>query len=1085
MTNAANADCPTPETLAAFAEGRLRGAEAAAVVEHLDTCEECSRDAALAMRAAEEENVHVVRPRRWSTWIASIAAAVVIALLLPVIWQSSHRSPVGRLVALSSKSARIVEPRLSGGFAWSPYRGSQRASGAPVSDPERMKLAGAAGELVERAQHDSTAGAQHDAGLAMVLTQNPVEGIARLEKAAKEAPTAQTWSDLAAARYAAASDLGRAALYPQALAAADAALKLDPHLPEALFNRALIVERMGLVDEARAAWTRYLAADPSSKWADEARSHLAELPATAKSSRFEHDRPALEQAVARGDTKTVDAILSGNAERAHAFAEAEYLGRWGDAVLQKDAAGAARWLTIARAIAGASGTGADDALLRDALQAIERIPESRRDTIAAAHAAYRSGRIAYSRQQLDDAIRDLERAAALFADAHSPMALAARYYVASVHQAKQQGGARSELERVLAGVDASAGYRSLRAHVRWEVGRARMFDYDWPGAAAILNEGAAMFREAGDRAGEAAVETTLAYCLAAEGRGDESWISRIQALRALSAEGNPARMAAAIGGAARAERAAGRDDAALALARIPQPVAGDGVQLTLVLDMLQFESMLQTATGNAADALRTARHAAALAQTVRDASLRSRAIADANVAAGAALAVSDRAAAAAPLTAAIDYYRQAGLPFAMAEPLLLRAQCAARGRGTTIAAHDLEEGMQIVERHRRSPGSAIGTGVLDADHELFSEAVRLNLDRGNNAAAFAIAERSRGASITIPELQQRLAGSATAVVEIVVLREEVVTFAITENDLQITRRQIARAAWAPLVDASLAENGTAAAAALYDDLVRPADQVLARVRGVIFVPDRALESVPFAALYDSATGRYLVERVAIAIASSAGSLQREELRGGMSVATVALPTSSVAGVPALPEATQELGEIAALYRRATVIGPDDASLAVLREALASSDVVHVSGHTEQQGAGGEHALLLSGANGAGAERASARLIAATPLPHAHLLVLAACETLRPPASAETNALSLGGAFNAAGVPAIIGTLTPVDDRDARTFFRTLHRHLAGGEGATEALRAAQITAIQEQKSGGSYTWRSVTILTSRIHASKG
>jgi CHAT domain-containing protein len=113
------------------------------------------------------------------------------------------------------------------------------------------------------------------------------------------------------------------------------------------------------------------------------------------------------------------------------------------------------------------------------------------------------------------------------------------------------------------------------------------------------------------------------------------------------------------------------------------------------------------------------------------------------------------------------------------------------------------------------------------------------------------------------------------------------------------------------------------------------------------------------------------------------------------------------------------------------------------------------------------------------------LIAATPLPHAHLLVLAACETLRPPASAETNALSLGGAFNAAGVPAIIGTLTPVDDRDARTFFRTLHRHLAGGEGATEALRAAQITAIQEQKSGGSYTWRSVTILTSRIHASKG
>ena len=57
-----------------------------------------------------------------------------------------------------------------------------------------------------------------------MLTQNPVEGVARLEAAAKSAPSAQTWSDLSAARYIAAADLGRAALYPQALAAADAAL---------------------------------------------------------------------------------------------------------------------------------------------------------------------------------------------------------------------------------------------------------------------------------------------------------------------------------------------------------------------------------------------------------------------------------------------------------------------------------------------------------------------------------------------------------------------------------------------------------------------------------------------------------------------------------------------------------------------------------------------------------------------------------------------------------------------------------------------------------------------------------------------
>src|SRR5204863_111044 len=116
---------------------------------------------------------------------------------IPGILITIHRSPIDRLVALTPNTARVVEPRLTGGFRWSPYHGSERAIGNPTSDPVRMKLDGAAGELIERAQRDTSAQAQHDAGIAMVLTQNSAEGIARLESAAKTAPSAQTWSDLA------------------------------------------------------------------------------------------------------------------------------------------------------------------------------------------------------------------------------------------------------------------------------------------------------------------------------------------------------------------------------------------------------------------------------------------------------------------------------------------------------------------------------------------------------------------------------------------------------------------------------------------------------------------------------------------------------------------------------------------------------------------------------------------------------------------------------------------------------------------------------------------------------------------------
>ena len=1055
MTHAPHSDCPSAETLAAFAEGRLKGAQAAAIVAHLDRCATCLADTALGMRAAEEEQANVIRPRRWMPWLGAAAAAIVIALAIPLV-RGWRRSPIQQLAAATPKAARLVEPRLAGGFAWAPYHGSERAGGSPTSDPERMRLTGVAGEVIARAQRDASADAQHDAGVAMVLTQNAEEAIAHLEKAAVATPSAQTWSDLAAARYAAASDLGRPALYPQALASADNALRLDAKLPEALFNRALILQRMGLVDAAREAWTRYLDVDPSSQWAVEARAHLAELPATQKSSQFERIRPLLEEAAARGDAKAIRAFLAEHSARARAFAEGEYLGRWGEAVLQKKSEDAQRWLTIARAIAQDRNE-----LLRDAVQTIDDAPLAHWERIAAAHAAYRAGRIAYSRQQLGQALAELGRAAALFAETRSPMALLAQYYIASVHQAQHEPSAGAELQRVLAAADARPGYRSLQAHVRWELGRAYMFDYDWTRAIASLSESARMFREAGDRANEAVVDGILAYSLAADGRGDEAWTWRIHALRALSAEGNPARLATAINGAMRAEFLAGRKDAALALARLPQPVAGNAEQLSLVLDALVFESMLESQNGKTADALDTARRAGALAQTIADPSLRARRLADVDV----AIAAADPSVAMTKLTRAIDFYRSVDLPLLLPEPLLLRARCSPQ-----TAAQDLEEGMQIVERHR-----AAGTGILDADRALFADAIRLALDRRDEAAAFTFAERARGASVTVADVQKRLAGSATAVLEIAILPGEIVSFAISENDFQSARHSNDAAALASLADASLSEDGSSAAATLYDALVRPVAAVLARAQHVVVVADPRLACVPFAALYDRATKTHFVERVSVAIASNAGSLQRDAIRGGASVATMSLPAGEDAGTAALPQAGEELAEIASLYPRATAIASGEATLAALRGALSAADVVHVAGHTERRTTGGEHALLLAGS------RASSRTIASTPLPRARLLVLAACETLRPPASPETRALSLGGAFAAAGVGEVIGTLTPVGDRDARTFFRDLHRHLAAGSGAGDALRLAQLDAL---RGAGSRAWRSVALITSRIDAGK-
>ena len=286
MTSVPNTRCPADETLALFAAGDVDPQTRAIVLAHIESCSDCL--AAVLSASAhlqEEKNAQQARSdRRW--WMSAVAAAAIIAVLtVPLL--RGHRVSLGTLVDRAPASERLVEPRLSGGFAWAPYHGPVR-SADPAPDVARLKLGGVAGEVIERAENDPGAEAQHAAGVAMVLVEKPEEAATRLEAVARISHDAGTWSDLAVARYEAAMHFRRVAQFPLALAAADQALRADARLPEALFNRALILERMGLTAEARHAWLRYLEVDATSPWAAEARERVAELTAPSPA-----DRPTL------------------------------------------------------------------------------------------------------------------------------------------------------------------------------------------------------------------------------------------------------------------------------------------------------------------------------------------------------------------------------------------------------------------------------------------------------------------------------------------------------------------------------------------------------------------------------------------------------------------------------------------------------------------------------------------------------------------------------------------------------------------------------------------------------------------------
>jgi tetratricopeptide (TPR) repeat protein len=1061
-----------PETLAGFAEGCLGGDRRDAVIAHLDHCDECMSDVATAMAVKP-----AARLARRSRWLIALAALVVLVVALPVLRLAMHpASPVRGLVAAAPRSARVVEPRLTGGFPWAEYHGSLRASDA-AADSARLKLGGAAGELIDRAERDRSAAAQHAAGEALVLIEKPEEAVARLETAAKSSRDASIWSDLAAARYAAAVQLGRTSLLPLALAAADEALRIDAHLPEALFNRALILERLGLTSEARRAWERFLEADAGSRWAEEARQRMNALPATTGAARFDREQPMLEQAATAGNAHAVLALVDHHRERFRAFGEAEYLGRWAEAEQRHDEAEATRWLAVARSIGGALAQLSGESLLRDAVRAIDTAAPAARATLADAHTTYRRGRIAYSRHEREAAERDLRRAAGLFTAAGDPMALMARHYAASVRMARSDiAGARAELAQLRIDADAHPTYLALGGHVRWELARAIAFDEDWPSQAPVLTEAGDLFHRAGEPAAEATVESMLGSSLRILGRADDAWSALTRALHALSAERQSNLLESALGGMASMELQAGRPDAALALTRVAESLQGPGADPILTIETLLRRTRLESMNGADVDAAVTLRRAEAAASRLTDADTRARQIADVETARGAQLLARDPRAAEAALTRAIDFHRaHARLPN-LPEPLLLRARCALRLGRPDAAQRDLEEGLQAMERHPVGvEGVRLGS-TFDVRRDLFDEAVRLCLDRGDTAGAFAYAERERGGDAMTPdELRRRLAGSGTAVLEIVALPGELVTFAVSANDLLVTRRPRAAAELASLAARALSGDDRASEA-LYDDLMRPSDRVLTRAASLIVVPDAPLAGASFASLLDSTTHLYLIERVPVAIASSASSLQPASRGAAASMAAFALPAPD--GAAALPEAESELTDVVRLYRRASAVPAEGATWSALVRAAASADVVHIAGHTERQPGDTGQALLFAGPEGTPAERVSWKTVLSRPPLHANVVVLAACETLRPARSSETRALSLGAAFAAGGAD-VVGTLQPIPDRDARALFRSFHRHLAAGAGAAAALRDAQLEAIHGNP-GDARAWRALAVLTHHV-----
>lgn len=1069
--------CPDSETLAAFVDGLLSNDELALATDHLLVCRECRQVVGDAARFHRE--VHLLpkkrESRRISPWWLSAAAAALVGVALLSPWRPpSKNESIARLVDATPRDSRDIEPRLSGGFPWAPLRPTMRSAQGGQLDADRMKLIGVAGTVIKRSANDDSIDARHASAIAYLLAGQTKTASTLLTEVTSRAGHARIWSDLAVVRYIEAEEMEDPSLLAEALAAADEALRLDVTCVEALFNRALVIERLGLRNQARAAWQRYITVDPKGPWATEAERHLRALEPRTE---FRNELNRNYEGLQRNDL-AAQTLAREYPQEARVWGESEILARWAESTQNGDAAAATAHLRVARAFAQEI-TPRGDSMLADAIAAIDAADAAHVRRLADGHLCFRLAQRRYKAGMPSDAEGLFARAHAEFEAGASPLALVAAYLSANTIYDQRRLTESAVILETLS-TTAPAKYPAHRAQVAWQLGLVRASQGRWGDAIDSLTDSVRTFELLHETRYASRVRSILAEVYDRIGDSREAWQHRITALREIDGDSDELRIS--IDALARNAAANREWSVTVALLGLQLELLDGSDDEAQTADVLVRRARMNMRLGHDARASEDLARAGNAIDRIQDPMIRERVHAD-RLAVQGELATSPEAIAL--LTRALTFHKSKGRRSNVPELYLLRGRALVANGNKERAAADFEAGVREIESVQRLLSPIDRNGELGTTtRELYEEAVALALLRGDVTSAFSYAERAQ----TPVEFSKAMAAipPGDIIIEYLALPRHLVIFTVKDGRIQAVQIEIARHVLLDEID-QLAMSATSSdrtqfrhvASALYKRLIAPVVDEITEGGRVIFVPDSLLGNVPFAALVGP-DSRYMVEKYTIIVAPSATTFARRTARSHVSTGPIDLlliagPFRRDGNLGRLSSAQNEAEAVAAVYAsRAKHANPT--TRAGFEARAASADVIHFVGHAVASDDRINAALATSRADGT-TDHLTVDEISVMRLTHTRTVVLAACNTGRNRKDARHGNMSVAQAFLAAGVPSVVATLWNIDDAAAAEFFPRFHEHLAQGRSPADALRATQLEWLHRSDAQVSM-WAAVQVVGS-------
>ena len=1054
------------------------------------------------------------------------AAVVIIALGMGLgAWFFVLRRPSdGQAMAdlrAAYRDQRLIEARVTG-LGYAPLIVTR---GAENSKVDQSALRQAELRLLENLRARPDVKARHELGRFYLAGAEFDKAVENLGEALNQRPgDAQIQSDLGAALLGAGqqaaqrNDEGKAlALLAESLQHLDDALRSDPNLLEAMYNKALCLQYMKLTEQAKEAWQNYLARDPQSLWGEEARRNLRSL------SEQTFSQPGATQllesflaAFSERDESRAWQIMSRNREMITGRIIPPQLGhefvalRLGGA--EKRARESLRALVFAGELERQKG---GDPYTSELAQYYSAASDDQLRLIYSANENLREGYKLSLDTKYSQALSHFEAARTLYDKARDVWeANLVDYWVGYCLTQLDKVTDSIRLLEELAAFCEARDYRWLQAHAAYwlAVNQSVRGDHSSAigsyrrslGLAEAVSDTYLIQKAATDLGAEYADlrqwKSSLGFLYRSLSVGADVGVSPRQALR------NFTTAAAALFAFKYYGAAAAMCQEALALDAEESRDPSLNYQLRLNLGRIyvklrRFE-----------DAVREAGIGMHIAQSAQDATAKRKLMAHAQ------LQLADIQREAGNCDRALEDYDRAIVLYGEMEFDIYR-YAAYKGRllcslardDTASVERDLPHLLHLFERKRAQIREEQNrNSFFDAEQDVYDVAMEYEQGRRDYLKAISYSERARARSLLdalqsearviqsgagqdvvfstvsspsdVENIRRRLPPQVR-VLMYTVLPTKLLVWNISREDVAAFEREIPaeslEADVARYLD-SLKDGATGSgrplremSERLYEILLGGVERGLTPGQQICIIPDKFLYRLPFASLVSHTTGRFLIEDHAISYAPSLNVFYRcselalrrrpSERESVLSIGNPSFDGQSYPNLSNLPAAEREARAVAELYDDATLLVGQQADKARALAAMPSASVVHFAGHyLSNEGSPLQSKMLMSArdSKGPGESVLHAFEILQHRFERARLVVLSACQTEFDTYFGGEGAIGLSRTFIAAGAPLVVASQWPVETAGTAELMVGFHRHRRAGLPTAEALRRAQVEMLR-------------------------